>query len=72
MLQGLFPEVRVQASLQWKKPMGVGPGLRNLGNTCYLNATLQVLCHLPPLAQHLLETNYSPVSKNLYSLFGVH
>ncbi|CAM9900400.1 unnamed protein product, partial [Sphacelaria rigidula] len=62
--QGLFPESSVKASLTWKAVTRVGPGLHNLGNTCFLNATLQCLSYLPPLAQHLLDTSYSPVRKS--------
>ena len=39
----------------------MGPGFRNLGNTCFLNATLQCLSYLPPLAQHLLKGLYAQV-----------
>lgn len=39
----------------------MGPGFRNLGNTCFLNATLQCLSYLPPLAQHLLKGLYGQV-----------
>jgi hypothetical protein len=33
-----------------------GPGMYNLGNTCFLNATLQCLAYLPPLAQFVLSS----------------
>lgn len=40
----------------------MGPGLYNMGNTCFLNATVQCLSYLPPLAQHLLQGVYSQVN----------
>ena len=38
-------------------PMNVNvfPGFRNLGNTCWLTATLQCLLHTAPLRTHLLR-----------------
>ena len=37
--------------------MNGNSGLVNLGNTCYLNASLQIISHIPELNNYLLENN---------------
>ncbi|KAL2102028.1 hypothetical protein ACEWY4_003789 [Coilia grayii] len=53
----LFPGNRL--SLRWERVYRVGAGLHNLGNTCFLNSTVQCLTYTPPLANYLLSKEHS-------------
>ncbi|CAM9747868.1 unnamed protein product, partial [Phaeothamnion confervicola] len=48
----------IRAMLAWANVRGAGPGFINLGNTCFLNATLQCMCYVPPLAQLLMRGGF--------------
>ncbi|KAG0278392.1 Ubiquitin carboxyl-terminal hydrolase 36 [Linnemannia gamsii] len=53
----LFSKEKVQVA--WPQPRPIGPGLNNLGNTCFLNSVLQCLTYTAPLTNYLLSGHHS-------------
>ncbi|XP_015189525.1 PREDICTED: ubiquitin carboxyl-terminal hydrolase 36-like [Polistes dominula] len=47
-----------KVNLGWRKSFPVGAGMYNVGNTCYLNSTLQALFHVPALVNWLLSDSH--------------
>ncbi|XP_074240380.1 ubiquitin carboxyl-terminal hydrolase 17-like protein 6 [Saimiri boliviensis] len=50
---------REKLPLRSRRPAAVGAGLQNMGNTCYVNASLQCLTYTPPLAKYMLSGEHS-------------
>ena len=63
----LYPQDRVE--IGWKDIRRVGPGLANLGNTCFLNSVLQVLTYTPPLVNYVLSDYHKNKCKQLFIIF---
>ncbi|XP_045213068.2 ubiquitin carboxyl-terminal hydrolase 42-like isoform X2 [Mercenaria mercenaria] len=46
----------------WRHPAS-GTGLHNCGNTCFLNATLQILIHTPPLTNYMTSGHHTSICR---------
>lgn len=59
----LYPEDRID--IAWKEIRRIGPGLTNLGNTCFLNSVLQVLTYTAPLVNYVLSGHHKNTCKSV-------
>jgi ubiquitin carboxyl-terminal hydrolase 8 len=60
-LKSLHPSLGagfIRESLRGVPPAPGSVGLHNLGNSCFLNATIQCLNHIEPLTQYFLQGKY--------------
>lgn len=55
----LFDPKVANDAMSWTKVYHVGPGLHNLGNTCFLNSVLQCLVYTAPFTNLLVSKLHS-------------
>ncbi|KAG4073636.1 hypothetical protein HA402_000860 [Bradysia odoriphaga] len=57
--------VNEMAKIGWHRTKWViGAGINNIGNMCFVNATLQVLFHIPVLVDYMLNNKFHPTDCN--------
>ncbi|EFC49081.1 ubiquitin specific protease [Naegleria gruberi] len=64
----LIPREKIISLNSWTEIKKIGPGLQNLGNTCFMNAALQCLMYTPALRNFLLSRKIGEQSKKFNAL----
>jgi uncharacterized UBP type Zn finger protein len=56
--EDVFSDQFLDNLLSWARPEKIGPGLNNLGNTCFLNSVLQALFYTPALRNYIERSEH--------------
>jgi uncharacterized UBP type Zn finger protein len=60
---GILNDMFIDSLMYWKQKNPPGSGLKNLGNTCFLNSVLQCILYTAPLKNYINFTNHSQICK---------
>jgi uncharacterized UBP type Zn finger protein len=59
----IFNDMFIDSLMYWKHKNPPGSGLKNLGNTCFLNSVLQCIIYTAPLKNYINLTNHFQTCK---------
>jgi hypothetical protein len=62
--EDIFSDDFIDGLLGWGRPEKIGPGLNNLGNTCFLNSVLQSLFYTPGLRNYIERSGHLKTCQN--------
>ena len=60
---GYYSDALIDNLMGWKANTPIGKGLRNMGNTCFLNSVLQCILYTPALKNYVLTYKHQDMCK---------